>query len=66
MRRPISRVRSVTETSITLAMPMAPTMSEMRATLPSITATVCVLCFAASCISARLRMSKSGVAPFWT
>ena len=62
MRMPISRVRSVTETSITLAMPMPPTISEIAATASSSVAMVSVLCFAASCISARLRIWKSGSA----
>ena len=35
MRRPISRVRSVTESSITFMMPMPPTSSDTAATLPS-------------------------------
>src|SRR5439155_3918654 len=48
MRMPISRVRSVTETSITLAIPMPPTMSEIAATASSSVAMVSVLCFAAS------------------
>ena len=60
---PISRVRSVTETSITFAMPIAPTRSEMSATEPRSSDSVRVCSFAAFCISVRFRIWKSSSAP---
>ena len=46
IRMPISRVRSVTETSMIFMMPMPPTSSEIAATPTSRTASVCCDCCA--------------------
>ena len=62
MRMPISRVRSVTDTSMTLAIPMPPTISEMAATASSNVVIVSAFCLAASSISTWFRMWKSGSA----
>ena len=59
MRRPISRVRSVTETSRIFMMPMPPTTSEIEATMASRIAMTRLLPSAVSAIWLRLRMSKS-------
>ena len=44
MRRPISRIRSVTDTSMMFMMPMPPTISEMLATAPSSSDMMRVVC----------------------
>ena len=63
MRSPISRVRSVTETSRIFMMPMPPTTSEMDATAASSRAMMRLLPSAVSAIWLRLRTEKSLVAP---
>ena len=45
LRSPISRVRSVTDTSMMFMIPMPPTSSETDATAASSTSIVCVDCF---------------------
>ena len=45
MRRPISRVRSVTDTYMMFIMPMPPTSSEMLAIPVSITMTMLIILF---------------------
>ena len=50
LRMPISRVRSVTVTSMTFVTPMPPTSSEIAATAPSSTVKLCALA-AAVCSS---------------
>ncbi len=63
MRRPISRMRSVTDTSMMFMMPMPPTSREMPAMLPSSTVIICVAWAAVSAISDMLRTVKSSSAP---
>ena len=63
MRRPISRVRSVTDTSMMFMMPMPPTSSETAAMAVSSVVIVCVPSCCALAISVRLRMEKSSSAP---
>ncbi len=58
MRMPISRVRSVTLTSMMFMIPMPPTSSDTAATLASSSVMVCVPCWRASAISLRLRMRE--------
>ena len=59
MRMPISRVRSVTETSMMFMMPMPPTSSETPAMLPSRIVIMLLVSFAASATSVMLRTVKS-------
>jgi hypothetical protein len=59
MRRPISRVRSVTETSMMFMIPIPPTTSETAATLASRYSMTVALAEAALAMSARLRTMKS-------
>ena len=63
MRMPISRVRSVTLTSMMFMMPMPPTSSETAATLASSVVIVSVPSACAPAISVRLRIEKSSSAP---
>ena len=55
MRTPISRVRSVTDTSMMFITPMPPTSSEIAATEPSSTVRVFCVSLAVSRIDAVLR-----------
>jgi len=50
LRMPISRVRSVTDTSMMFMMPMPPTSSEMPAMPPSISDSVLAVSLAVSSI----------------
>ncbi len=59
MRSPISRVRSVTLTSMMFMIPMPPTRSETAATLASSVVIVSVPCCRAPAISLMLRIEKS-------
>ena len=59
IRRPISRVRSVTLTSMMFMIPTPPTISEIRATDSSRLVIVVVIVVMASANSVRLRMLKS-------
>ena len=59
MRTPISRVRSVTLTSMMFMIPMPPTTSDTTAIAASSAVRVCVPCCWALAISVRLRMLKS-------
>ncbi len=52
MRRPISLVRSVTDTSMMFMMPMPPTISEMTAVAPSRKLRM-------FCVSVRVRMNSA-------
>ena len=62
LRMPISRVRSVTVTSMMLVMPMPPTSSEIAATAPSSTVNVLACwCWPLSRL-AWLRIRKSALA----
>ncbi len=63
MRTPISRVRSVTDTSMMFMMPMPPTRSETAAMLASSVVSVLVPCSWALAISVRLRIEKSSSVP---
>ena len=63
MRMPISRVRSVTDTSMMFMMPMPPTSSEIEAMAASSSVITCVVLVAASAISVWLRTVKSSVSP---
>ncbi len=63
MRRPISRVRSVTDTSRMFMMPMPPTTSEIDATAASRSAMMRLELSAVSAIWLRLRTEKSFSAP---
>ena len=63
MRMPISRVRSVTETSMMFMMPMPPTTSEMTAMEASSMEVTLVVLRRASSICERLRTAKSSVSP---
>ena len=56
MRMPISRVRSVTETSMMFMMPMPPTSSETEAMAPRSRDITRVVAAAESAAAARLRM----------
>ena len=56
--RPISRVRSVTETSMMFMMPMPPTMSEMAAVAPSSQPNVACAAVRALFSSVRLPTAK--------
>jgi hypothetical protein len=60
---PISRVRSVTDTSRMFMMPMPPTTSEIEATAASSSAMMRLELSAASAIWLRLRTEKSLSAP---
>ena len=59
MRMPISRVRSVTETSMIFMMPMPPTISETEAIEASSMVSTCPAWSARSAISVMLRTEKS-------
>ena len=63
MRMPISRVRSVTLTSMMFMMPMPPTMSDTAAMLARRVVNVLTPSCWALAISVRLRMLKSSSAP---
>jgi len=63
MRMPISRVRSVTETSMIFMIPMPPTRRETEAMAPSSSDMTRVDCSAAWSIWVRLRIVKSN-SPF--
>ena len=63
MRRPISRVRSVTETSMIFMIPTPPTTSEIMATTNSRMLICCVVELNALLISLMSRMLKSSVWP---
>ena len=65
MRTPISRVRSVTLTSMMFMMPMPPTSSEMAAMPASSRVRVRALSSWAEAVSLRLRIEKSSGAPGW-
>jgi hypothetical protein len=62
-RRPISFVRSVTDTSMMFMMPIPPTMSEIAATLASRYAIVSVVDDSTRAISSGERTEKSSVSP---
>ena len=59
LRRPISRIRSVTETSMMFMTPMPPTSSEIAAMPPSRTVRVREVLVAVSTIDSWLLMLKS-------
>ena len=63
MRTPISRVRSVTLTSMMFMMPMPPTSSDTAAMLASSVVRVLVPSCCAPAISVRLRIEKSSSPP---
>ena len=63
MRRPISRVRSVTDTSMMFMMPMPPTSSETEATAASSSASTRLEASCAAITSCRLRSEKSSSPP---
>ena len=63
MRRPISRMRSVTETSMMFMMPMPPTISEIVATAPSSSDISRVVAVRVATISEMLRTLKSSSSP---
>ena len=65
MRMPISRVRSVTETSRMFMMPMPPTSSEIEATLSSRLVITLLALSEALAMSLRLRTVKSSSWPDW-
>ena len=56
MRMPISRVRSVTETSMMFITPMPPTSREMAATVPSRRVSVFCVSDTVSMMEAMLRI----------
>ena len=62
MRMPISRVRSVTLTSMMFMIPMPPTSSDTAATMARRSVTVRLLSSWALAISARFRIEKSSSA----
>ena len=64
-RMPISRVRSVTETSMMFITPIPPTSSEMPAMLPSRSESVLLTSVAASIRSSWLWITKSGSVVSW-
>ena len=61
--RPISRVRSVTDTSMMFMMPMPPTMSEMAAVAPSSQLSVACAAVRAFKFSVRLPTPKVSSSP---
>ncbi len=63
MRRPISRVRSVTDTSRMFMMPMPPTTREIEATAANSSAMIRLLVSAVSAIWLKLRTEKSFGSP---
>ena len=63
MRIPISRVRSVTETSMMFMMPIPPTSREMEATAPSSADITQVDCCRDSTIWVMFQISKSSSFP---
>ena len=63
MRMPISRVRSVTETSMMFMMPMPPTSSEMLAMEASRMVSTWVVSWAVLAMSVWLRTVKSSSSP---
>ena len=65
MRRPISRVRSVTETSMMFMMPTPPTTSEMAATNSNSMLINSVVGDKVLVISVMSRMLKSSSSPGW-
>src|SRR5713101_3923965 len=64
MRTPISRVRSVTLTSMMFMMPMPPTISETEAIEPSSSVITCWVCAARSATSDCVRTKKSSSSPW--
>ena len=64
MRRPISRVRSVTETSMMFMMPMPPTRRLTEATLISSAVMVLAICTRVAAISSTVRTVKSSSSGF--
>ena len=60
---PISRVRSVTETSMMFMMPMPPTTSDIKAIEPSSIDIIVVVLRRASSICETLRTAKSSGSP---
>ena len=65
MRRPISRVRSVTLTYMMFMMPMPPTMSEMPATQPNRMVSMSVVDVIIDASSSWERMLKSSSSAIW-
>ena len=63
MRTPISRVRSVTLTSMMFMMPMPPTSSDTAAMLASSSVSACVLSSLRFAVSVRFLTVKSSSAP---
>ena len=63
MRTPISRVRSVTDTSMMFMMPTPPTISEMKAIEASIKVMVPVMIPSTLAISVVFCTKKSGCSP---
>ena len=63
MRRPISRVRSVTDTSMMFMMPMPPTMSDTPAMPASSVVIVPIACVRMSAISSSVRIDEVVVLP---
>ena len=63
MRRPISRVRSVTDTSMMFMMPMPPTMSDTPAMPASSVVIVPMACVRMSAISSSVRTDEVVVLP---
>jgi hypothetical protein len=64
MRRPISRVRSVTETSMMFMMPMPPTSRLTEATLISSSVMVRAISVRVAAISSSVRTLKSSSSGF--
>ena len=64
MRTPISRVLSVTETSMMFMMPIPPTSSDTEATLISRPVIVCAICTRVAAISSIVRTLKSSSSGF--
>ncbi len=65
MRSPISRVLSVTETSMMFMIPMPPTSRLTEATLISRPVIVCASCVRVWAISSTVRTEKSSSSGFW-
>ena len=65
MRRPISRVRSVTETSMMFMIPIPPTSRLTEATLMSRPVMVWASCTRVWAISSTVRTVKSSSSGFW-
>jgi hypothetical protein len=65
MRNPISRVRSVTETSMMFMIPMPPTSSDTPAMPARSAVMVCVVSRRTLAISSIVRTMKSSWSPGW-